>query len=245
VRVARMVVDKGFTRVRLLYGGIETSIAAGHEVTSDNATKCRMNWRERNMHALSELTKQYAPLIGRIMIAIVFLLSVWAKLTGFDATIGAMAGRSMPIPQVLIVLAIVIEFAGSMLLIIGWQPRCAALALYLRAKESMRRNEQRLHRAQRIGSFVRAVIGVVVIGPASFVTDLLRGGRQIGLECLPEATDPTAVREPAIRRVKKLKQQLPIAAKLNEFSQQERNGGITSNAHGTVITARAPSAAKN
>src|ERR1700674_2891252 len=108
-------------------------------------------------------------------------------------------------------------------------------ALYLRAKESVRRNEQRLRRAQRIGSFVQSVVGVVVIGPASFVADVLRAGRQIGLECLPEATDQTAVREPATRRLRKLKKQMPIAEKLNEFSQQERNGGITSNEHGTTF----------
>ena len=79
---------------------------------------------------------------------------------------------------------------------------------------------------------MRSVVGAVVIGPVSFVIDLLRGGSQIGLECLPEATDPTAVREPATRRLKKLKKQMPIAEKLNEFSQQERNSGITSNEHG-------------
>ena len=74
---------------------------------------------------------------------------------------------------------------------------------------------------------MRGVVGVVVIGPASFVTDLLRGGRQIGLECLPEATDAAAACEPATRRLKKLKKQLPIAEKLNEFSQQEQSGGVS------------------
>lgn len=91
-------------------------------------------------------------------------------------------------------------------------------ALYLRAKESVRRNEERLHRAQRIGSFVRTVVGVVVIGPVSFVAGLLRGGRQIGLECLPEVRNATPRREPARRRIVKL-------TKESEFSKA--NGVFT------------------
>jgi hypothetical protein len=85
-------------------------------------------------------------------------------------------------------------------------------ALYLRAKESVRRNEQRLHRAQRIGGFVRSVVGVLVIGPVSLVAGLLRGGRQIGLECLPEVRTAMSRQEPARRRVGKL-------AKETEFAQ--------------------------
>lgn len=81
------------------------------------------------MNALCEYTKQYAPLIGRLMIATVFLLSAWGKLTGFDATVSAMGARGMPMPQALLVLGIAIELAGSVLLIIGWQARWAALSL--------------------------------------------------------------------------------------------------------------------
>src|ERR1700674_5995050 len=85
-------------------------------------------------------------------------------------------------------------------------------ALYLCAKESVRRNEQRLHRAQRIGSFVRSVVGVVVIGPVSLVAGLLRGGRQIGVECLPEVASR---QEPARKRVGQLTRKTEFA-KANE-----------------------------
>lgn len=81
------------------------------------------------MNELREFIKQYGPLVGRLMIAIVFLLSAWGKLTGFDATAGEMAGRGMPMPQALLVAGIAIELIGGVLLIIGWQTRWAAFAL--------------------------------------------------------------------------------------------------------------------
>jgi hypothetical protein len=104
-------------------------------------------------------------------------------------------------------------------------------ALYLRAKESMRRNEQRLRRAQRIGRFVRSVVGIVVIGPVSLVAGLLRGGRQIGLECLPEVRTAISRQEPARRRVGKL-------ARETEFAQAKSSFKPPQTTESTDATAR-------
>src|SRR6185503_5814450 len=141
------------------------------------------------MHALCELTRQYAPLVGRIMIAIVFLSSAWGKLTGFDATAGAMAGRGMPMPQVLLVLAIAIELAGSVLLVIGWQTRWAALALavfltvaslyfhnYWSYPPDQQRN-QRNHFMKNVG-FVGGLIFIMGMGAGPLGLDNRRRARQ-------------------------------------------------------------------
>ncbi|MEA3158111.1 MAG: putative oxidoreductase [Betaproteobacteria bacterium] len=81
------------------------------------------------MSALRETTMRYAPLVGRILMALIFLTSAYGKITGFDATAVAMAGKGMPVPQVLLVCAITIELIGSTLLVAGWYTRSAALAL--------------------------------------------------------------------------------------------------------------------
>ena len=81
------------------------------------------------MNALCELTRQYGPLAGRILISLIFVVSAFGKITAIDATAAAMAGKGMPLAHVLAWAAIAIELVGSALLIVGWHTRWAALAL--------------------------------------------------------------------------------------------------------------------
>jgi putative oxidoreductase len=81
------------------------------------------------MSALCELTKRYAPMVGRVLMALIFITSAFGKIGAFDATAGAMASKGMPMTSVLLVFAIAIELAGATLLVIGWHTRFAALAL--------------------------------------------------------------------------------------------------------------------
>jgi putative oxidoreductase len=81
------------------------------------------------MNALRETAQRYAPLVGRILMALIFLTSAYGKITAFDATAAAMAGKGMPVPEVLLACAIMIELIGSTLLVAGLYTRSAALAL--------------------------------------------------------------------------------------------------------------------
>jgi putative oxidoreductase len=78
---------------------------------------------------LCELTKRYGPLLGRILMALIFLTSAYGKITAFDATAAAMSAKGMPLTAALLVGAIGLELIGGTLLIIGWHARWAALAL--------------------------------------------------------------------------------------------------------------------
>ena len=81
------------------------------------------------MKALCNFAKHFGPLIGRILMSLIFLMSAYGKITGFDQTIGAMAAKGMPMTQALLVCAIAIEIVAGTLLIIGWKTEWAALAL--------------------------------------------------------------------------------------------------------------------
>ena len=81
------------------------------------------------MSRLCELTKRYGPLIGRILMTLIFLTSAYGKITAFDATAAAMTAKGMPLSPLLLVCAIGLELIGGTLLIIGWHTRWAALAL--------------------------------------------------------------------------------------------------------------------
>ncbi len=72
---------------------------------------------------------RFGPLAGRILIALIFLMSGAAKVAGFAGTVGYIASKGLPVPAAGAVLAIIAELGGGLLLIIGWQTRIAAAVL--------------------------------------------------------------------------------------------------------------------
>lgn len=82
------------------------------------------------MHAC-KMANQYAPLIGRMLLAQIFVISGYGKIGGFAGTAAFMASKGIPIPEVLLVFTIIIELGGGLMLAVGWQARWAALAIFL------------------------------------------------------------------------------------------------------------------
>lgn len=70
-------------------------------------------------------------LVGRILLALIFILSGWGKITGFEGTAGYMASKGLPMVEVLLVLSILVEFGGGLLIAVGFKARWAALAIFL------------------------------------------------------------------------------------------------------------------
>ncbi len=70
-----------------------------------------------------------AALVGRILLALIFITSGFGKITGFEGTVGHIASKGLPLPQVGAIIAIVVELGGGILLAIGFKARWAALAL--------------------------------------------------------------------------------------------------------------------
>lgn len=68
-------------------------------------------------------------LIGRILLAWLFIPAGWSKIAGFAGTAGYIASQGLPLPEVLAALAIVAELGLGLLLLVGWQARWAALGL--------------------------------------------------------------------------------------------------------------------
>ena len=74
-------------------------------------------------------TRDLASLIGRILLAAIFVQSGWSKITGFAGTAGYIASQGLPFAEVLTALTILIELGGGLLIVIGWKTRWAALAM--------------------------------------------------------------------------------------------------------------------
>lgn len=70
-------------------------------------------------------------LVGRVLLALMFLLSGIGKIGGFDGTVGYISSVGLPLPSVLAAGALVLEIVAGIALIIGYKTRWAALALAL------------------------------------------------------------------------------------------------------------------
>jgi putative oxidoreductase len=70
-------------------------------------------------------------LIGRILLAILFLTSGWGKLIGYSGTVAYMAQTGVPLPAVATLVAIVVEVLGAIALILGVWTRPVAVLVAL------------------------------------------------------------------------------------------------------------------
>ena len=74
-------------------------------------------------------TSDALSLIGRIFLAVIFVVSGFTKISGFEGLVGQIASKGFPAAQVFAVATIVIEIGAGLLLIAGWKARWAAFLL--------------------------------------------------------------------------------------------------------------------
>lgn len=70
-------------------------------------------------------------LVGRVLLAYIFVLAGYGKIVGFAGTAKYMASKGMPVPELFLVGAILIELVGGLMLAVGWKARWAAWAIFL------------------------------------------------------------------------------------------------------------------
>ena len=75
------------------------------------------------------LLEKFGPLLGRILIAYLFIPAGISKISGFENTVGYIASKGLPLPQVAAAGAIVVEVVVALALLIGFKTRFAALIL--------------------------------------------------------------------------------------------------------------------
>jgi putative oxidoreductase len=72
-----------------------------------------------------------AILVGRILLAVMFVLAGFAKLTDIAGTAGWFGSIGLPAPTILAVLVGLLELVAGVAIVVGFQTRIAALALAL------------------------------------------------------------------------------------------------------------------
>nr|WP_114968303.1 DoxX family protein [Rhodoferax ferrireducens] len=80
---------------------------------------------------MNESYKSYVSVLGRLLLALMFILSGFGKLTDIQGTAGFIASGGLPAPAVLAVVVGLFELLGGLTLVVGFQVRWAGLALAL------------------------------------------------------------------------------------------------------------------
>ena len=76
-----------------------------------------------------ETAKTYTPTVGRVLLAAIFLISGIGKLLNPAGTIGYISAVGLPLPELGLAIAIVVEIVGGVFLIAGYRTRTVALTL--------------------------------------------------------------------------------------------------------------------
>ena len=82
------------------------------------------------MNSACAVLKKYGPLIARILLAQLFVVSGLGKVMAFSKTAAFMAASGLPMSRVLLVLTLALELGGGALLILGWKARWVAAAFF-------------------------------------------------------------------------------------------------------------------
>jgi len=68
-------------------------------------------------------------LIGRILVAYLFIPAGFGKLMGFSGTVGYITSAGLPMPEVAAVIAIIIELGLGIALLLGFKTRWTAIVM--------------------------------------------------------------------------------------------------------------------
>ena len=80
---------------------------------------------------MNTTTTNAAALVGRTLLALLFIVSGYGKITGFAGTAAYMASKGMPMTEVLLVATIAVELLGGLMLVAGIKARWVAAVIFL------------------------------------------------------------------------------------------------------------------
>jgi putative oxidoreductase len=106
------------------------------------------------------------PLIGRFLISVVFILGGIGKIAAFSMYTGFVAAAHLPLPEVSLAIAIVVELFGGLAILAGLHTRFTAwiVFLYLIPTTIMFHNFWALQGAARIDNLIHFEKNLAIMG---------------------------------------------------------------------------------
>lgn len=123
-----------------------------------------------------------AALVGRILLALIFIISGFGKITGYAGTAGYMASMGLPMVAVLLPLTILVELGGGSLIALGWKARWAAAVIFLflipvtlvfhnpAGLDAAQAQQQMINLLKNV-SIMGGMLGLFAFGPGGFSLD--------------------------------------------------------------------------
>ena len=123
-----------------------------------------------------------AALVGRILLALIFIISGFGKITGYAGTAGYMASKGLPMVVVLLPLTILVELGGGLLIALGWKARWAAAVIFLfiipvtlvfhnpLGLDAAQAQQQMINLLKNV-SIMGGMLGLFAFGPGGFSLD--------------------------------------------------------------------------
>jgi putative oxidoreductase len=127
-----------------------------------------------------------AALVGRILLALIFIISGFGKITGYAGTAGYMASKGLPMVGVLLPLTILVELGGGLLIALGWKARWAAAVIFLfiipvtlvfhnpAGLDAAQAQQQMINLLKNL-SIMGGMLGLFAFGPGGFSLDAKHG----------------------------------------------------------------------
>ena len=123
----------------------------------------------------------YVAALGRLLLAVIFLISGVGKILAPAMTQGYIAAAGLPLPVVAYLVATAVEVGGSILLILGSQTKLAALALAIFSvaaavgfHHDFADQDQLIHFLKNI-AMAGGLLQVAAFGPGTLSIDARRG----------------------------------------------------------------------
>jgi putative oxidoreductase len=80
---------------------------------------------------MNDSSSSFTPLAGRILMSVMFLVSGFFKIGAYSQTVAYSSSKGLPLASVAIACAAVLELAGGLAILVGFQTRIAAWLLFL------------------------------------------------------------------------------------------------------------------
>jgi putative oxidoreductase len=134
------------------------------------------------MNSTSNNNQALVATVGRILIAIIFLISGFGKVSAPEATQGYIASVGMPAPLLAYLGSVLVELGGGILLVVGYRTRLVAaiIAVYtlvaaLYFHHAFGDQNQMVHFLKNL-AMAGGLLQVVAFGAGSFSLDSRRRG---------------------------------------------------------------------
>jgi len=122
-------------------------------------------------------TPTYLPALGRLLIALIFVMSVLGKIAAPAATIAYIQSAGAPLAPAAYAIAVIVEVVGGLALLVGFQTRltAAVLAIFTLATavlfhNNMADQNQMIHFLKNI-AITGGLLQVIAFGAGAFSLD--------------------------------------------------------------------------